>query len=162
MTVLGTVSARVQILFNLATAYTALESPGTGGATINRAAFNKSLTLGALSVPPAAAVYGEELTSSQTLDLTALVRSLEAVLDATGLKLQAILINNISLANSVVLADAGANTYLVNAGEPLTIPADSVLALAFNDTLADVDTTHKVLTFTATSGQKYQVALVLG
>lgn len=162
MTIAGTVSARVGLQFNLTTQYSAVESPSTGQFDVPHSAFNKSVSFNPTSTPPGSAVYSEELTSSQTLDLTALARTLEDTMDLSGLKLQALLLNNLSTANTVVLADTGANTYVVNAGAAITVQPGASIALVLNDKLTDVDATHKVLTLTATAGQKFQLAMLFG
>ena len=164
MTIAGTVSARVGLQFNLATQYSAVESPGTGLMEVARQAFNKAWNLASGGTPPvnAAAVYGEELTSSQALDLTALVRSVEATLDVTGLKVQGFLLTNLSTVNTVVIADSGANAYLLNGGAAITVPPTGSVVVMAPEKLADVDATHKIITLTATAGQKFQLALIFG
>ncbi len=159
----GTASARIQLLFNLLTEYTEAELPGIGASSIAHAAFNGQWNLDpTVTAQPVTYVYAEKLTSSQTLDLTALARTLEATINATGLKIQAILLNNLSTANTVLIDDNAANENQINAGADVTIQPESSLAMVFKDKLADVDATHKLVTFTATAGQSYEVALALG
>ena len=142
--------------------YSTTDYPGMAPGSMVRGAFVRSVKLNSASTPKGQDGYVEELTSSQNLDFTALVRTWAAALNATGLKLQHITLQNMSAANAITVVDSGANAYVINGEANLSIPAGGVFSLSWVDALSLVDATHKILQITATAGQKYRVTLVFG
>lgn len=159
---MSTITATIVLNPDVAETFTAAELPGVGGTVLNYTQLKQTKRLTASSTPPATKVYGEKITSSTALDLTALVRSIGGTIDTTGLKLQYLHLENLSAANTVTVADGDANAYQIAAGQSIVVPAGGFLALFFNDKLADVDATHKAIKFTATAGQSYDLLLVFG
>ncbi len=141
---------------------TEAELPSASGRSITHSLFNQSKTLNADSTPPATKKYANEITSTATLDLTALADPEIGTVDGTGLKVQAIQVNNLSTTNTVTIADGGANPYQLFAGQSLVVPAGACMQMFFNDKLADIAVAVKNILFTATAGQKYQVVIVMG
>ena len=143
--------------------FTADEMPASSMRQIQYNQFVSASNLNSGSTPPAAKAYAERLDGSQMLDLTALVRTFGAALNASGLKLQQIQLVNESSTVSVNVAAGSSNGYAFNgAAGDKTIPAGGKWAEFFNDALHDVDATHKVLQITGTTGQKYSLIMIFG
>ncbi len=142
--------------------WTAAELPSGGDRSLTHNQFNNTRKLNIASTPPATKVYAKKLTGSQALDFTALTPDIGAVIDATGLKLQCLLLNNLSTSNTVDWADGGANPYSINTTDPILVQPGSALQLYFNDKLADVGGGAKAVAITATGGQSYELILVFG
>ena len=159
---MSTVNATVTQNLTIGELFSAVDLPAAGNLNVTYDDFNTTKTLNAASTPPGTKGFAREYTSSQTLDLTAIVRDLGANLDCSGLKLQALLLKNTSTTSWLTVADSGSNTYQCNSGSPLAIPPGGRQLLYFDDELADVDATHKILTCQTTAGQKFQLAAVFG
>lgn len=142
--------------------FTAAEMPSGGDRSLTHNQFNNTRTLNVSSTPPATEVYAKLLTGSQALDFTALVPDVGATIDATGLKLQCLTINNLSTANTVDWADGGANPYSINNTNPIRIEPGASHEMYYNDKLADVAAGVKAVAITATAGQTYELILVFG
>jgi len=127
-------------------------------------AFNQAQTLNADSTPPVTKKYAAELTGTQTLDLTAAADPELGTLDMSGLKLQAMLVVNLSTTDNLVVEDGAANPYQVNAGDTIVIEegGENFALMYFGGKLADVAAGAKNLKFTAAPGESYQVILVFG
>jgi hypothetical protein len=160
---MSTVQVTIPWLASFVESYTAAELPGSGATRINHAANQSTSRLNATSTPPATKPYSEELTGSQNLDLTALVRSIgTSPINCTGLKLQFFRLVNRSTTNTVDLDDGATNAYQINNGDAYRVPAESKVQGEWKDKLADVDATHKNLAITATAGQTYHLMMVFG
>jgi len=158
----STVQANVQITPGAVETFPAADLPAVGQLPLAYSGFAERWSLSATSAPPVSKVYAEEITSSKDLDFTALVRSIGGTINASGLKVQYVQINNLSTANTVAVADGDANAYQLQGGESILVQALGSVAMFFNDKLADVDATHKGLKITATAGQKYQILILFG
>jgi len=143
--------------------FTAAEMPSGGDRSLTHDVFNNHETRTSSSTPPVSKVYAKKLTGSQNLDFTALVPDVGDTIDATGLKLQYVMINNLSTANNVDWADGGANPYSINNTNPIRVPPGARLGpIYFADQLADVAAGAKAVAITAGAGQDYEVILVFG
>jgi hypothetical protein len=159
---MSTIQATVNWTTTIAESFTAAELPAIGALTIVQKANNSVERLNAASTPPVTKAYSEVLTGTQTLDLTALVRSLGATLDCTGLRLQYIRLVNLSLTNYVEIEDGASNPYQLFAGQKVRVLAKAPYQQGFVDGLADVAAGAKLLKFTATAAQTYHVELLFG
>ncbi len=159
---MSTLEATLDVRPTVIETFSAVELPGVGSQQISYDQFSTRNQLNASSTPPATMVYAEELTGPQNLDLTALARSIGGTIDTSGLKLQAIRVINLSTTDLVDIEDGAANAYQLNNGDAIRIPAGGELLLYFNDKLADVDGTHKMLDVTPAGGEDVQVMLLFG
>lgn len=161
------IRAKLQFILSAVEVFTATEVPSAGGQTFSHNGFNQSIQLTGTSSPVVDALYAEELTGPQSLDLTALSRTNRDDLDATGKKLQAMLVNNLSSTSDLVISDGGANPYSINGTADVTIPAGDgtntpSLMLFFPQALDDVAAGAKAIDFTITAGQDFQVLMLFG
>jgi hypothetical protein len=129
--------------------------------------FNTSRTLNSTSTPLGSECYAKTIAgtgAAVTYDFTALVREFDT-LDATGLKLQHIQLNNIGSGTVTITerSDPPANQYDVNgAADDIVVPTGSEFSQFYNDTLADVAAGVKNLNINGTNGQNFQLKLVFG
>lgn len=158
---MSTINAALRLSLDVLESFSASELPTAASPSVKHNQANLAQTLNASSTPAGTKLYAKKLTGTQTLDLTALTDTLGAALDCTGLKLQAILLENLSTTNTVVISDP-ANPYSLNATAAITVPAGATLGMYFNDKLADVAAGAKGITFTATAGQTYNLLMVFG
>ena len=158
---MSTISATLRFYLSFVEQFSAAEMPASSGRSISNDQFGQAFKLAAGSTPPAAKGWAGQLTGNQTLDFTALARTIGPTVNATGLKLQAILVNNLDDANPLVIAKGAVNGYAFNAAAGnKTIVAGGSYQEFFNDGLADVDATHKTFDITATGD--FQILLVFG
>jgi hypothetical protein len=157
-----TINATQQFGLTVVETGTAAEVPSAGDRTINHNQFNSRVRLNASSTPPGTMTYAAEGTGTVTLDLTALVCSVFGTKDATGLKLQSLLLNNLSTTDNVDIGDAGANPYVINNGNNIRVPPGGKLETYYADQLADVAAGAKGITITAGVAEDWQLVLVFG
>ena len=126
--------------------------------------FDSKESLTASSTVPATKVYAEKLTGTTTLDLTSLTRSLgEGTATFAGLKVQCLMVNNLSATNTVTVENGASNPYVLFGGEKLLIPIGGKVNMFFNEQLAAVvDSTNDQVKFTQTAGQSCEVIMVAG
>jgi len=141
---------------------TAAEVPSASDRTIIHDQYNSRKTLTADTTPPGTLHYSSEGTGTVTLDLTALVDTVFGTKDASGLKLQSLLLNNLSTTDNVDIGDALANPYAINAGNDIRVPPGGKLETYYADQLADVAAGAKGITITAAVGEDWQLQLVFG
>lgn len=161
----STVQANIVMNPGVTETFAATDLPSIGALSLPYAAFSKRWALNAASTPPATKVYGEEVTTdgAETLDFTALARSIGGTIDCSGLRLQALMLINESTTNTVTIKKGAANGYDFNAtAQTILVQAECALMMTFNDDLVDVDGTHKEIDITATNGQKYFLLLLFG
>jgi hypothetical protein len=158
----ATIRANINIAPNVTENFAVGDLPAIGAMLMSYATFNQRKNLSATTTPPVTKVYGEQLTSSQALDLTNLTRSIGAAVVGTGLKVQLVMLVNLSTTNTVTLADGAGNAYQLQGGQSALIQPGGIFLEFYNDKLADVDATHKNLAITATGGQSYQLLILLG
>ena len=148
---------------NIVSKWSASELPSTAGEqSVVHTAFAKSIPLRADSTPPASKKMADEFTGDQNLDLTALSDPEVGAVDATGLKVQVLLVNNLSTSATLTLSDGVANPYQLNGGDTIVIPPGGTDLKFFNDKLADVAAGAKCFDAAITAGQKFQLLLVMG
>lgn len=126
---------------------------------------NGPKTLNATSTPPASMSSSDQLTGTQTLDLTALPGVNGAVQNGTGLKVQAVMIQNPKTNTGALAVSPGAaNPYPIwGAGNALDIPLGGSIELDMGGNQIAVSATQKTILFTpAAGGDKYNVVIVLG
>lgn len=159
---MSTIEATIVAQSTVLEIFSAVESPGTGEQVLSYDQFNTRHQLNAASTPAATKVYGEKLTGPQSLDFTALVRSIGGTIDASGLTLQVLRLVNLSATDDVDFDDGGANPYQVNAGDPIRIPPGGEALLYYNDELTDVAAGAKDVDITAAAGEDFQLTLIFG
>ena len=136
--------------------------PAVQDRVVSHDGYNTRRNLHAASTPPASQKYAATLTGPLTLDLTALADPVSGTLDGSGLKVQALKVNNLSTTDDLVIDDGAANPCSLNAGDPITLPPSGEALLYFADSLADVDATHCELDITAGAAEEFEIILVLG
>jgi len=124
--------------------------------------YNTRHNLHATSTPPATMKYADTLTGPLTLDLTALADPVSGTLDGSGLKVQALKVNNLSTTTALVIDVGASNPCSLNGGDPITLPALGEAIFYFADGLVDVDATHCELDITAGAAEDYEIMLILG
>lgn len=159
---MSTLNAAMRLTLDVLETFSADEYPLAAAPAMKINAANLSQTLNATSSPAATKMYAAELTGSQSLDLTALTDRTGAALDCSGLKLQALLVKNLSTTDAVVIADGASTPYSLNATADLTVPVGGTLGAYFADQLADVAAGAKDIDITAGVGEDYQVVMLLG
>ena len=160
---MSTISATQRFALSVVETFSEEEMPATGNRSFSNDQFNLTQKLNATSTPPGAKTWAEELTGDQSPDFTALARAFGAAVDASGLKLQMLLVNNLSESATLVVAKGSSNGYAINgAAGDFTVPPGGSVQYFFNDALTDVDGTHKTIDCTITAGQSYQLQLVFG
>jgi hypothetical protein len=137
----------------------------SGASPIRHDQFNVGpKTLNASTTPPAAQVSSQQLTGTQTIDLTALPGAGGAVINGTGQKVQAVLITCLSAnAGAMTVAPGASNGYQLLGANAITIPLGGTIALDAAGNTPAIDATHKTLTCTpANPADKFNVIVVLG
>jgi len=145
----------------LATILETLSLDSAAEAQVSHNSFNITKTLNASSTPAATKVYAEECTGTENLDLTALDGTTGAV-DATGLKLQVLLVNNLSDSDDLEITDGTSDPYSLNDTDGIQVPPGASMLWYFADQLADVASGAKAIDFTPAAGESYQVLMVFG
>jgi hypothetical protein len=135
------------------------------GAQVRHDQFNIGPTsLSSASTPPASAVSSSQQTGTQTLDFTDLPGVNGAVVNGTGLKLQALLITNLA-ANTgpMTVAPGGANPLQPLGANAVTIPLGASALVYLGGNGPSIDATHKTVTFTPNNpADKYNVVALIG
>jgi hypothetical protein len=135
--------------------------------TISHTGFNVSGIHLTGTTTPAAAKFSARThalsAGSLTLDLTALPGTADAVVNANGLKLQALLVANREGNATLNIAGGDANPYpLFGAGNDVDVPAGGRLAFYFPEGLPDVSGTAKTVKFTGSGTQSFDLLVVFG
>lgn len=159
---MSTINAAFRQQLTVQEAFSADELPTAQDPSVNHNQANRSKTLSASTTPAGTEVYARELTGSQNLDLTALTDTLGNALDCSGLKLQAILLNNPSTTDAVVISDGAADPYSINGGSDITVPVGGAFSMDFNDELADVAAGAKAIDITPGAGESFKLVMVFG
>lgn len=139
--------------------------PAAVGQTVNNDDFNIGpLRLNATSSPPVSrsSQKTHEMTGSAVeLDLTDLPGTQDPI-DGTGLKVNVFAIHNRG-DNDITVAAGVSNGYeLFGSGKSVVVKAGSFLAWLFDDNLAAVDATHKIISLTGTAADECDVTIGLG
>lgn len=123
-----------------------------------------ALRLDSTSTPPVTLGASWEPTlvaGTLDIDLTALPGP-QGNFTAAGKKVQLFRLQN-SGDNSVTVAPGAANGYeLFGTSKSVVVPAGAILLMVFDDTLADVDGTHKIITLTGTTTDAFDCDILLG
>jgi hypothetical protein len=166
---MSTIAAAFRAVLEFAETFSTVELPAVGNRTITNNKFNAGVKLDATTTPPGAKGYAAKLAGTQTLDLTALARTSGGTIDATGLKLQAILVNNLSTTATLSISKGVSDGYAFNgASGNYVVPPEGTQLVFFNDALGDVGAGAKNLTFTVTpagSGtevEDFELILIFG
>lgn len=126
--------------------------------------------LSATTTPPVSVVSYQTyalVAGAKTIDLRALLDSVDAAIDCNGLKVQTVIIVNPNGNSALNVAPGASNPYpLLGAGNDFTLPAatagDVVAAFVLPEGTPDVSGTVKTIDFTGTGTQTFKVGLVLG
>lgn len=160
---MSTISATQRFSLSVAETFTEDEMPAAGSRTVINNQFNSTKKLNATSTPPGTKAWAAKFTGDQSIDLTALTRSVGPTVDASGLKLQMLLLNNLSESATLTIVEGAANGYAINgASGAYLLPPEAKIQSYFADALAEIDGTHKTLDITITAGQQYEIQLVFG
>ena len=166
---MSTISATQKFSLSVLETFTEAELPSAKNRGLLSDQFGSSIRLDAASAPAATKAWAAALDGSQTIDLTALARTVGAAVNATGLRLQMLLLNNLSGTATLLLDKGASNGYAINAAaEGLTLPPGGSVQLYFADGLVDVDATHKTLDATVTKAgsgtevEDFEIQLVFG
>ena len=159
----STVDVTIQSGLTVVEEFPEADWPAAQDRVVTHDAYNSRRNLHAASTPPASQKYADTLTGPQTLDLQALADPVSGTLDGSGLKVQALLVNNLSTTDDLVIDDGAANPYSLNGGDPITLPPGASFGpLYFADGLADIDATHSEIDITAGAAETYEIMLILG
>jgi len=166
---MSTISATQRFGLSVMETFTEAELPAAKNRTIVDDQFGSSVKLDAASTPPATKAWSAKGTSTQTIDLTVLDRSVGPSINASGLRLQMLLLNNLSATASLMIDKGASNGYPINgSSEGLVVPPSGSAQLYFADGLADVASGAKTLDVTVTpagSGvevEDFEIQLVFG
>lgn len=157
-----TLTANLAARLGLVRSLDATEVPSAGAHTTPHNEFDFTKALTASSTPPLSKSYLDMLTGDQNLDLTALADPELGTVDGTGLKVQAILVKNISGSADLTISDAAANPYSLNSTADIVVEYGGSLLLFFNDQLADIAAGAKGIDFTITAGQSFELGILMG
>lgn len=160
---MSTIYATMQFSLAVSETKTAAEVPlGEDRTATYNAADRFRLSADSGADAPAAQAIATQYTGSQSIDLTNFTGSQGAGQDASGLKVQAVLLRNNSTSYDVVLNGGVSNEYELNDGADKTVQPGCSWQEFFNDQLADVDGTHKVIDITAQAGETFDLIVLLG
>jgi len=159
---MSTLTANMQFSLSVNEVFSAAECPSAGDRTLVHNQFNELVSFSASSTPPISQVFAKQYTGTQNLDLTALVKDIGGTIDCTGLKVQAILLNNLSTTDELIVSDGGANPYSLNGGDDKEVPPGGRWQEYFADQLADVDATHLAIDITPAAGEQFQIIMIFG
>lgn len=137
------------------------------GRTVEHTALNKATTLTGTTTPPATKVAAFEkalVAGAASIDLTALSGTNGAVVDGTGLKVQAIkVVNKAANANAITISKGAANGYALGGADfSVTLQPGQELVMFGNDATPDVANDAKTLDLAGTGTQAAQIIIVLG
>lgn len=140
-------------------------------ATINHSGFNVSGTkyYASSTAPVTVASYQTYalVAGAKTIDLTALLDSVDVATDCTGLKLQTLILINPSGNSSLNMAPGASNPYpVLGAANDITLPAatsgDQVISLVLPEGCPNVSGTVKTIDFAGTGTESFKLGICLG
>ncbi len=152
------------------TASETLDPASNEGATtpiVTQAAFNLSGPAMSANTTPRvdkASYKSHTLTAgAKTIDLTALQGVNDVAIDATGLKLQTIIIKNPVGNNPMTIGEGAVNGYpIFGAANDLTVPGGCTMTMIFNDQLVDVGATDLAIDIVGTGTESVDIGICLG
>jgi len=156
------VLARIEQGCTVNETFSEAELPGAVDRSVSYSTFDLKQTLRADTEPPVSAVYADEPTGNLSLDLTDIDRPTFDNVDATGLKLQVFMLNNLSETTDVVVATGAVNGYDINDGDDLTVKPGQRVLLFYNDSSEDVSGTKKAIDITAGVAETYELLMLFG
>jgi hypothetical protein len=139
-------------------------TPGSAAPTVKHAAFDKTATLYGTTTPPVTKVAFFEVTLSggaATVNLAALSGTNGTTVDGTGLKVQAIRVENTG-ANSLTIAPGASNGIDLFGTGSLVIPAGGHVVLYSSDGTPDIASGDRTLDLTGTGSQVSRWSVVMG
>jgi len=152
--------------------FTAVETLDTGvdavtAPTVSHNSFNLTgVTLNATSTAPVTTTSYQTYTLSAgaiTIDLAALLGVNDEVQDATGLKLQTIIISNPSGNNAITVTTGAVNGFPLFGGtNSVVIPTGATLAFYVPEGLTNVAAADKTIDVSGTLVEKFDVGITLG
>ena len=134
--------------------------PGASDSTNDTGINTTQLKLGATSTPPVSlkSHFAQALVSgAATIDLLALIGSQGQTLASTGLRVQAIKVQNPN-ANALVVTPAGSNGY----GLTFTVPPQGEVLITSTNLLAAIGSSAHLLTLAGTAAQTSNWMIILG
>jgi NAD/NADP transhydrogenase alpha subunit len=141
------------------------DSSSASQRVVTHSLFNSSHALNGSSTPPATKVAAFKLAlvaGAGAIDLTALVGTNGAVVDGTGLKVQAIKVKNVG-ANALTITKGATNGYaLAGASMNISLLQNQEVTLYGNDATPDVASGVRILDLAGTLVQESQWIIVLG
>jgi hypothetical protein len=148
------------------TALETLNIDAAAGAKVTHSGFDKTnLTLNGSSTPPISMASYQIYALSggaATIDLTALLGVNDVAQDATGLKVQTLILENVS-DNAITISPGSSNPYpLFGSGNDLVVPPGAVMQFFWNDELADVSGTVCEIDLSGAGTDTIRIGLCLG
>ncbi|HOD84163.1 MAG TPA: hypothetical protein PKG77_22295 [Phycisphaerae bacterium] len=142
-------------------------SSAAASRTVKHTLLNKAVTLDGTTTPPVTkvAAFEQALTAgAATIDLTALVGTNGAVVNGTGLKVQAIKITaKATNANAITITKGASNGYaLAGAGFSVALAAGQEFVFYGNSATPAIASDAKTLDLAGTLTQAVQVVIVMG
>jgi len=159
---MSTINATLRIALDVLEEFTAAEIPLVSQPSVLHNQANLSKSLNASSTPAGTKVYAQQLTGTQNLDLTSLTDTIGNALDCSGLKLQALLIKNLSTTDPLTISDGAANPYSINGTHDVDVPIGCTFGFEFGEQLADVAAGALAIDITPAAGQSFQLVMVFG
>ena len=158
---MSAITAQVEMKVQATELFTEVEMPGATDRSVTYSGFSYKERLKSDTVPVAEKLHNQSGVGPVNLDLTALVRDIGATQDMTGLALQVLQFNNTD-DTLLVISDGAANPYPVNAGLDITIEPGAKALFMFEEQLAAVSPTVKMLDITATAAKTWELLMIFG
>lgn len=147
------------------TANEILSVDAASNASVQHSGFNGTLTLNGSSTPPLTMVSYQVYTLSggaATIDLTAVLGVNDVAQDATGLKVQTMIVYNPS-SNAITIAPGASNAYaLFGSGNSIEVPPGGRQQFYFADGTPDVAAGVKEIDLSGTGTDTIQIGFGLG
>ena len=160
---MSTIVARQQFSLKVTETEDSTEQPlGTDRTRSYNSSSRKKLSAGSDADAPGSLALATRYTGSQNLDLTDFTGTLGAGQDATGLRVNGILLVNNSTTNDVTITGGVANEYELNGGNDKVVKPGCSYQEFFNDKLDEVAAGVKAISIAATAGQTFDLILVIG
>lgn len=156
---MSTLQALLKADITITETLSATDAPYLSIRNLTYAGFSKNLTFTSTSSPAITHKFAAELTGDYSLDLTNIFDPILGSADATGKKLIAILLNNLSTTADLTVAPGTTNGYPI---DQIVVKAKRTTLIYYESTNAQVSSTQKIIQFSMTAGEKYQAILFLG
>lgn len=136
------------------------ELPSLGSRQLVHSGYSSSYTLTSSSSPSITKRVIKELSGNQTLDLTSVADPVLNLIDTTGTKLVAFMVNNLS-SNNLTVSPGSTNPYPIGNGNDIVLLPGQRIIHYLSDQGTEVSSTVKNIDFSVSSGS-YQVILLFG